>query len=289
MFVVNSQTVALSPLEQFAIIPYIPLKIWIFDVSIINEVVIYLLVFGIGYLFVSRIVSRKDNTFIFYSKEYVETAKLEILYENIKEATAVLSRSYYVVGQGLVEELYLIILNLVIDNIRHEDGQKYFSLVFVTFLFVLSLNLIGLVPASFTVTSHLIITFALAIILFTGITLMAIRRHKLKFFGLFLPSGMSIAFAFLLTPIEILSYFFRPISLSVRLFANMMAGHTLLKVIAGFAVTMFNLENILILGGFITVSVLPLLFILEVAVAVIQAFVFAILISIYLNDALALH
>lgn len=123
---------------------------------------------------------------------------------------------------------------MIHDNIG-SAGKAFFPYVFTLFVFVLTLNLIGLVPYSFTVTSHLIVTFALALTTFIGINIICASKHGKNIFSLFLPAGSALPLAPLLIPIEVVSYIFRPISLSVRLFANMMAGHTLLKVIVGFA------------------------------------------------------
>jgi len=123
---------------------------------------------------------------------------------------------------------------MLVDNVGGR-GQKYFPFIFSVFLFVLIANVIGLVPYSFTVTSHLILTFSLALTTFVGINIICVRAQGFHVFSFFFPPGSSLGLAFLLVPIELVSYIFRPISLSVRLFANMMAGHTLLKVIAGFS------------------------------------------------------
>ena len=151
------------------------------------------------------------------------------------------------------------------------------------------MNLVGLIPFSFTLTSHIIVTFAFALILFIGINIIGVKKFGIQYFSLFLPPGTSIVLSLLLVPIELISYIFKPVSLSIRLFANMMAGHTLLKVIAGFGFTLMNLG-----GGLFFLHYLPLLLLipllgLELAVALIQTFVFSILICIYLNDALNLH
>ena len=134
----------------------------------------------------------------------------------------------------LVEELYEASSQLLFDNIN-KDGEKYFPFISVIFTFVLFSNLIGLVPYSFTTTSHLIVTFSLSFSIFIGINLICVKTHKFHMLSLFIPSNTSFGLALLLVPIELLSYIFKPISLGVRLFANLMAGHTLLKVIVGFA------------------------------------------------------
>jgi len=136
--------------------------------------------------------------------------------------------------QAIFETIYSVIFSLLQDNVGNE-GKNFFPFIFTLFIFILSLNLIGLIPYSFAVTSHLIVTFTFALMIFIGINIICINKHGMNMLSLFLPAGSSFLLAILLVPIEIVSYLFRPISLSVRLFANIMAGHTLLKVIAGFA------------------------------------------------------
>lgn len=185
--------------------------------------------------------------------------------------------------------MHKMILSLVTENIKNKKSQYFFPLVFSVFFLLVSLNLIGLIPYSFTLTSHLIVTLTLSTSIFIGINIICVRLHGLQFFSLFLPAGTSIGLAFLLVPIELISYIFKPISLSIRLFANMMAGHTLLKVIAGFAFTLMGKAGILFLLHYVPLLILIPLFGLELGVALIQSFVFSILICIYLNDAINLH
>ena len=183
--------------------------------------------------------------------------------------------------QSLAELSYEFVAGLVRDNVGHQ-GRAYFPFIFSLFMFILFANTIGLIPYAFTVTSHIIVTFALAAAVFLGVTVIAIAKHRMKFFSYFFPPGAPLYMAPLLIPIEILSYLARPVTLSLRLFANMMAGHTLLKVIASFVVLLglFGVAPLVILIG---------LFILELIVAVLQAFVFTILTCLYLHDALHLH
>ena len=179
-------------------------------------------------------------------------------------------------------------ISMVSDNVGPK-GEKYFPFIFTLFVFVLLSNLIGLVPYSFTLTSHLIVTFALAMIVFISVNIAGARIHGLKMFSLFLPAGTTFPLSLLLVPIEFVSYMFKPISLSVRLFANLMAGHTLLKVIAGFGWALMGCTGALFLAHYVPLAVLFPLFGLELAVALIQAYVFSILSCIYLNDAISLH
>lgn len=183
--------------------------------------------------------------------------------------------------QSLAEASYGLIASALRDNVG-DEGRKYFPFVFSLFMFILFANFIGLIPFAFTVTSHIIVTFAMAFFIFIGVTVIGMWRHKLHFFSLFLPAGVPIYLAPLLVPIEIIGYLTRPISLSVRLAANMLAGHTMLEVFAGFVVA---------LGIF---GIAPFLFViaiygLEVIVAFLQAYVFAVLTCLYLSDAINLH
>ena len=183
--------------------------------------------------------------------------------------------------QSMVELSYVFIANLVKDTVGTE-GRPYFPFIFTVFMFVLVGNLIGMVPYGFTFTSHIIVTFTMALVVFLGVTVIALIKHKIHFFTFFMPPGVPLIMAPLLVPIEIISYLSRPMSLSVRLFANMLAGHTLLKVFAGFVVALglfgvFPLAFVVVLTG------------LEIVIAFLQAFVFTILTCLYLNDALHLH
>ncbi len=184
--------------------------------------------------------------------------------------------------QSMAELSYVFIANLVRDTVGTE-GRTYFPFIFSVFMFVLFGNMWGMVPYSFTFTSHIIVTFAMALVIFVGVTIIAIIKHKMRFFSFFMPPGVPIYMAPLLIPIEIISYLSRPISLSVRLFANMLAGHTLLKVFAGFVVSLG------ILAGWLPLAFIVALTGLEIVIAFLQAFVFAILTCLYLNDALHLH
>lgn len=183
--------------------------------------------------------------------------------------------------QSMAELSYVFIANMLRDNVGNQ-GRPYFPFVFCVFMFVLFGNMLGMIPYSFTFTSHIIVTFAMAFFIFIGVTLIGIAKHKMHFLSLFMPAGVPIYMAPILIPIELISYLSRPISLAVRLCANMLAGHTLLKVFAGFVISMG------------VAGVLPFAFVialtgLEILIAFLQAFVFAILTCLYLNDALNLH
>ncbi|MFQ5955419.1 MAG: F0F1 ATP synthase subunit A [Kiloniellales bacterium] len=184
--------------------------------------------------------------------------------------------------QCLVELSYEFIAGLVRDTVGAE-GRRYLPIVFTIFMFVLAANTLGMVPYSFTVTSHIIVTFTMALCVFIAVTVLGFVRHGLHFASFFVPPGLPVYLWPLLIPIEVISYLSRPISLSVRLFANMLAGHTLMKVFAGFVPA---------LG--LAFGALPLAFVvaltgLEFLIAFLQAYVFAILTCIYINDAVHLH
>jgi F-type H+-transporting ATPase subunit a len=184
--------------------------------------------------------------------------------------------------QSMAELSYEFVANMVRENVGSE-GRKFFPFVFSLFMFILLGNLLGMIPYSFTFTSHIIVTFALAMIVFLLVTLVGLAIHGLHFFTYFFPAGAPKVMAPLLIPIEILSYLSRPVSLSIRLFANMMAGHTMLKVFAGFTI------GLGVLGGWAPLAINVALTGFEVLVAVLQAYVFTILTCLYLHDAIHLH
>jgi len=185
-------------------------------------------------------------------------------------------------AQSIAEVSYEFVANMVRDNVGTE-GMKYFPFIFTLFMFVLALNMLGMVPYSFTVTSHIIVTFAMAAFIFIGVTLIGFWKHGVKFLKFFVPSGVPFVLLPLLVVIEVISYLTRPVSLSVRLFANMMAGHTMLKVFGAFVVALG------LLGGWAALAFMVAFTGLELLVAFLQAYVFAILTCIYLNDALHMH
>ncbi len=243
-----------SPLEQFEIKPLVPIEIGGVDISFTNSSLVMVITLGLG------------------------TALLVLG----------MSRAAIVPGrwQSLAELSYQFVADLIRDTIG-PDGRRYFPIIFSLFMFILIGNMVGLVPYSFTFTSHIIVTFALAIVVFIGVTILGFVKHGIHFFSFFVPPGVPVAMWPLLIPIEIISYLSRPISLSVRLFANMLAGHTILKVIAGFV---FGLGAITFgVGGLLPLSLLVALTGLEIVIAFLQAYVFAILTCLYINDALHMH
>lgn len=240
-----------SPLEQFEILPIIQLPLLVITNS---TLILFLIVTFLG-IYIKM-----------FKKGNLVPTRWQLIFESIYETA--LELSYASIGN---------------------QGCYFFPLIFVIFLFILLCNLIGMVPYSFTVTSHLVVTFSLALTTYIGFNIIGIKKHKLHFLSLLLPSGASLALVPLLVPIELVSYIFRVISLPVRLFANLMAGHTLLKVIAGFAWSMVSLGGVMIIIHFVPLLLLVLLVGLELGVAMIQSYVFTILTCMYINDALNLH
>lgn len=233
-----------SPLEQFVVRPLIPIHIAGYDLSFTNSTLaMTFALILIGVIFI------------------LGTSRKALIPTRL---------------QSVAEMVYEFIASMVEDNTGHH-AKGFVPLVFTVFLVVLFGNVLGLIPYNFTYTSHIIITFALAIFIFATVVLLAIAKHGIRFFGLFMPPGVPIFLAPLVVPIEIVSYVFRPISLSVRLFANMLAGHVMVQLFAAFTIML----------GFL--GIFPLLFNvaltgLELIVALLQAYVFAVLTAIYLRD-----
>ena len=248
-----------SPLEQFSIIPLIALHLSGLDFSITNSAVYCMLALGLSVAVLGLI--NLSGGLVVPSKYQVTT---ELLYEFVS--------------------------SLASEMLGHENAPKYLGIVFTVFFYVLISNLLGLIPFSFATTAQLVIAFGLSFSLFIGVTLIGVQKHKLHFLSFFLPSGAPIALAPLLVVIELISYVFRPISLGVRLFANITAGHSLLAIIAGFSWTMLGVQTLgMTLLAIIPVIVILAIFGLEIAVAFLQAYVFAVLLCIYLKDAIELH
>ena len=183
----------------------------------------------------------------------------------------------------LLSELSYTFVSKMISDTAGSKARPYFAFIFSLFMFVLFCNMFGMIPYTFTVTSHIIVTFVLASFIFIGVTIVGFIKHGFGYLKLFVPSGVPVVLLPLIVIIEIISYLSRPVSLSVRLFANMMAGHTMMKVFGGFVISLG------IIGGWLPLSFSVALTGLEILVAFLQAYVFAILTCIYLNDALNLH
>jgi F-type H+-transporting ATPase subunit a len=185
----------------------------------------------------------------------------------------------------LVAEMgYQFIANMLRSSAGTE-GMKFFPFVFSLFAFVLMGNMFGMIPYAFTFTSHIIVTFALAMLVISVVFIYGVMRHGLKFFKLFAPAGIPTPILFIVVPIEIVSFLSRPISLSVRLFGNILAGHITLKVFTGFVVTLGAAGFLGWMGAILPLFMAVALTALEFLVAAVQAYVFAVLTSMYLNDA----
>ncbi|MAZ35391.1 MAG: F0F1 ATP synthase subunit A [Thalassospira sp.] len=183
--------------------------------------------------------------------------------------------------QGAAEVMYEFVANMLKDNVG-TAGRKYFPFVFTLFMFVLFGNLLGMIPHSFTFTSHIAVTFTMALVIFIGVTIIGFVRHGTHYFRMFFPEGAPIATAFILIPIEVISYFSRPFSLAIRLFANMTVGHIMLKVIGGFV-------GLIGIFGVLPFALLTGITVLEFGIAALQAYVYTILTCIYLHDAIHMH
>ena len=183
----------------------------------------------------------------------------------------------------LISEMLYNFISKMISDTAGKNAKPYFSFIFSLFIFVLFCNMVGMLPYSFTVTSHIIVTLAFAMFIFVGVTILGFVIHGFKYLKIFVPSGVPMVLLPIIMIIEIISYLSRPVSLSVRLFANMMAGHTMLKVFGGFVISLG------LLAGWLPLTFSVALTGLEILVAFLQAYVFAILTCIYLNDALNLH
>ena len=183
----------------------------------------------------------------------------------------------------LITEMSYTFVAKMINDTAGSNAKPFFPFIFTLFMFVLFCNMVGMLPYSFTVTSHIIVTFVLAAFVFIGVTIIGFIKHGIRYLELFIPKGVPILLLPLIVVIELISYLSRPVSLSVRLFANMMAGHTMLKVFGGFVISLG------LLGGWLPLGFSVALTGLEILVAFLQAYVFEILTCIYLNDALNLH
>ena len=242
---------AANPMTQFEVYRIGPeIKIGSFDISFTNAS-LFMIVSSIAILLIFNFGSKKNS---------ILPSKMQLL----------------------AELSYTFVAKMISDT-AGSKAKPYFAFIFSLFMFVLFCNMFGMIPYTFTVTSHIIVTFVLASFIFIGVTIIGFIKHGIGYLKLFVPSGVPIILLPLIVVIEIISYLSRPISLSVRLFANMMAGHTMMKVFGGFVVSLG------IIGGWLPLSFSVALTGLEILVAFLQAYVFAILTCIYLNDALNLH
>lgn len=243
-----------DPLHQFLIQPLVQLQVGSWDISFTNSSLFMVLTTGIILLFL-----------------FISTRKSSIIPGRL---------------QHIGEASYQFITDMVQENVG-DEGVAYVPYVFSLFLFILLGNSLGMIPYGFTFTSHIIVTVTLALLVFISVTVLGFIRHGFHFFRLFCPEGTPFYIAPLLVPVEIMSYFTRPVSLSVRLFANMMAGHVMLKLFSGFVVILLGTELFpaAILPFAVNVAVIGF----EFLVATLQAYVFTVLTCIYLNDAINLH
>lgn len=248
-----------APLEQFQILALIPLKIGSLDFSITN----FLLINFLALISVQSFIYFNSSTsnYLQETSFYFSPNSWQKFIESISEITA-----------------------QIMSDIIATDNEKYFPIISVIFNFILFSNLIGLIPYTFTTTSHLFITFTLSFSVFIGINIITFQKYRMQIFSLFLPANTTFVLALVLVPLEFISHLTKPISLGVRLFINLMAGHTLLKVIVGFAWSMLCLENVTSFGLVIPLVTLVVLFGLELGVALIQTYVFITLTCIYIQD-----
>nr|AHX02490.1 ATP synthase F0 subunit 6 [Riquetophycus sp. HSY-2014a] len=252
----NNYFIIASPLEQFELVTIFPISILGLNISLTNSSLFLILAFLISLFWISL---------SFYNSTLVPNN-----------------------WQLVKESIYDITVSIVQDNLGSK-GEFYFPFIFTLHIILLYCNLIGMVPYSFTVTSHIIFTFGLALSIFIGINIIGIQTHGFKFFALFLPRGVPLPIVPLIITIEFLSYTIKVFTLSIRLFANMTSGHTLLKIIAGFAWTMLSAGGLLAIFHLIPLGLLIVLIGLELAIAGLQAYVFTLLTCIYLNDVLDMH
>jgi ATP synthase subunit 6 len=255
----------LAPLEQFKLIALLPLSFLTIDFSLTNVLIVSFIIL-ISFLF-----------FLFFFKKYQINSDFFYF--------------YYIptISQSFIELFNTISIQLVYSNLN-KKGEKFYPYVCTLFFLILFCNLIGLIPYSFTLTSHLIITFFLSFSVFIGVNLIGFERHTFALFSLIIPANSSLILALVLVPIEFVSYIAKPISLGVRLFINLMAGHTLLKVILGFSWSLILVDSFFyFILHLIPLCLLVILMGLELGVALIQAYVFTILTCIYLNDSINLH
>jgi len=245
-----------DPIKQFVIEPIIPFAAGGFDLSFTNSS-LWMVIAGLT-----------SSLFLIVAtqKKYMIPGRL----------------------QATAELMYEFIANMIREN-TGSKGRQYFPLIFTLFIVVLMGNVLGLVPTAFTYTSHVIVTFSLAMLVFISVTIFGFINHGFKFLSLFVPPGVPLALQFLIVPIEIMSFFIRPITLSVRLFANMVAGHLLLKVFAGFSTMLVGFGIGGVLAGFLPMFMNVAIYALELLVALLQAYIFAILSAIYLKDTVDLH
>ena len=245
-----------SPLEQFDIFPIAVISLPFFNIHITNMT---------AYLFLTLFIITVLFSF--------PISKYKILPNNT---------------QILTEKIYDFIYNIVLENLgRH--GKVYFALLLSLFIYIVTINLVGMVPYTFTPTSHVGIAFGLSFLFFIGFTTLGASLHRLDYLNNFFPKGTPYEMSPLLVPIEIISHVSKAFSLGIRLFANMMSGHTLLKIIGGFACTMLLNGGMLAILGILPFILLFILTGLECGIAILQGYVFTVLCTLYITDSVNLH
>ncbi|CCV02976.1 ATP synthase subunit a [Mesorhizobium metallidurans STM 2683] len=242
-----------DPIHQFNIVKLIPINIGGYDLSFTNSALFMVATVAVASAFL-----------------YLSTSSRSLVPGRL---------------QSVSEMAYEFVSNMLRDS-AGTQGMKFFPLVFSLFMFVLVANLLGLFPYFFTVTSHIIVTFGLAALVIGTVIVYGFMKHGLGFLKLFVPKGVPVVMLLLVVPIEIISFLSRPISLSVRLFANMLAGHITLKVFSGFVVSLSAFGAVGVAGSILPLAMAVALTALEVLVSFLQAYVFAVLTCMYLNDAL---
>lgn len=244
-----------APLEQFEILPLFSIKVLSLDFSITNFLIINVLSLLIIVFF--KFTNQNNSLFTYFIPN---------------------------VWQQFLESITTTIVAQLIINSITNDSNRYFLFISTVFNFIMLSNIIGLIPYTFTTTSHLHVTFLLSLSIFIGLNIIIGNKYRLKTLLLFFPTNTSVYLALVLVPIELISYLAKPISLGVRLFINLMAGHTLLKVIIGFSLELLKIENFNSFYLVLPMFTLLVLFFLELAVALIQTYVFITLICIYIQD-----
>lgn len=245
-----------DPIHQFVITPYVDLKVGGVDLSFTNSSL---------WMMIGVVLS------------------ITILTMATRRKALVPGRM-----QVLGEMLYEFVANMIRENIG-SGGRQYFPLIFTLFMVVLMGNLLGMIPYSFTYTSHIIVTMALALLIFFTVLIIGVVKHGPAFFSFLVPPGVPAWLFPLIIPIELVSFLARPVTLSVRLFANMMAGHLMLKVFAGFSVAMLSMGAAGFAAGLVPMFFNVILIGFEFLIALLHAYVFTVLSCIYLKDTVELH
>ena len=268
-----TETFGVSLVNIYLMITLTVLPVWVFIYQTLIEPFFYLSTKDFSYLIFSL-----NNSTIWMTIAFLFITFLFIV--SLKTNSLIPKNNW----QILLGSFYELILTVVYENAGPKN-IKYFPLIFTTFIIILICNLLGMIPYSFTITSHIIVTFSTAFAIFIGINIIGVSKHGKHFLGLFFPPGAPLPLALLLVIIEFVSYVFRVFSLSIRLFANLMSGHTLLKILSGFAWISVSFWGIFL----IPIGIIFIITGLELMIACLQAYIFVVLLCIYINDAINLH